>query len=109
MSTKNNAAREAVQAEPCLKAVVLSRLDMEDLANEALSIGLAVEWIVQANSLLEEIRCAAKDYQEFRAALQKRGIAYNSADWMASEMDQHVSRILTRQQVLIKRMAGGAA
>ena len=109
MKTQQNAAGNAVMAEPCQKSTGKSSWDYQDAAAEALSINMAVEWIVQANSVLEEIQIAAEGYPEIKKFFRDRSIAIKSADWSACEMDEHVSRILTRQHILIKRLAGGGA
>ncbi|MBF5004770.1 hypothetical protein [Diaphorobacter caeni] len=109
MSTQHNAAHGAVKAELCQKTADRRNWDMETMANEALSIGLAVDWIVSANTLLEDIQEAAKSYPEIGKFFRDKNIPIANADWTACEMGDHISRILSRQHVLIKRMAGGAA
>ena len=83
--------------------------DIEIMASEALSIGLAVDWIVSANTLLEEIQLAADNYPEIGKFFRDKKIPIANADWTANEMDRHISRILNQQQDLINRLAGAAA
>ena len=64
------------------------------MANEALSIGLAVDWIVQANTLLDQIQLAVKTCPGLGKLLREYSIPISSADWMACEMDQQINRIL---------------
>ena len=91
------------QPKPC------NEVDMEELANEALSINMAVDWITRANTVIHDVCQIAGAKPEFRQVLDDWNVRYRSPDWSDSEMDEHVSRLLNRQISLIKRMAEAAA
>ncbi|MFT3815232.1 MAG: hypothetical protein QM740_17940 [Acidovorax sp.] len=94
------------------KAVPISpvpRFDMEAFADEAERINLLLEWVIKAKGVLNALQLNAEMDRDFYAVLQEKRIAINDADWQGCRMSEGLSDMLTRQSILIKKMAGSEA
>ena len=85
------------------------KTEIASMANEAVSICMAVDWITRANTVIQDVGQIASAKPEVKKALEDWNVRYRSPDWSDGEMDEHVSVLLNRQITLIKRMAEAAA
>ncbi|MEJ8846384.1 hypothetical protein [Variovorax rhizosphaerae] len=85
---------------------LLDRFDLQDFANEAMSLNVFVEWAISARDLLQSVRVCAEIDENLAGALRAHDIRHNAADWHANTVGDGLSYVMSRQHRLLKQIVG---